>query len=86
MNSPYGAAVSCTRMKRAGGVLKSTLSRTFSVVGLLISTVVVAALKGPGRVEVNRFHTAGDIIVMAWTHCGSVICTRPKHRGISVAL
>ena len=71
-------------MKRAGGVPMRTLSRTFSVVGLLMSTVVVAALKGPGSVAADRFHTAGGVMVMARTHCGSVTCTRPKYFGISV--
>lgn len=44
----YGVPVTCTRMKRAAAPPMSTLSRTFSVVALLISTVVLAALKESG--------------------------------------
>ncbi len=36
------------RMKRAGGVPMRKLSRTFSVVALLVSTVVLAGLKESG--------------------------------------
>lgn len=44
----YGAAVTFTRMKRFGVVPSRKLSRTFSVVALLVITVVVAALKDSG--------------------------------------
>lgn len=44
----YGAAVTCARMKRRGVVLMAKLSRTLSVVALLMRTVVLAALKESG--------------------------------------
>ena len=44
----HGLAVTFTRMKRGGEVPMRKLSRTFSVVALLVITVVVAALKESG--------------------------------------
>jgi hypothetical protein len=44
----HGAAVTFTRMKRGGDVAVGKLSRTFKVVALLMSTVVVAALNESG--------------------------------------
>ena len=41
----YGAAFTFTRIKRSAAVAGEKLSRTLSVVGVLISVVVVAALK-----------------------------------------
>ena len=48
IGSAYGVSVTRTRMKRMGAVPMSTLSRTFSVVALSISTVVVEALHEAG--------------------------------------
>lgn len=45
---PHGAAVTFTRMKRGGEMPMRKLSRTLSVVALLMSTVVLVALKESG--------------------------------------
>ena len=49
----YGTAVTFTRIKRPGDVLRRKLSLTFNVVALLISTVVLDALNESGCADNN---------------------------------